>query len=55
VNFRDKKLLLIAVMLIVLIAFLVMVSQRNLVGQVVCLGVTVALLMATRKKQNRKQ
>jgi uncharacterized MnhB-related membrane protein len=55
VNFRDKKLLLIAVMLIVLIAFLIMVSQRNLVGQVVCLGVTGALFLATRRKQNRKQ
>ncbi len=51
-KFRFKKILLMATMIIILIAFLIMVSQRNLVGEVVCLGATGALFMATRRKQN---
>ena len=53
-NFRFTKMLLTAVMLIILIAFLIMVSQHKFVGELVCLGATVALFMATRKKQNLK-
>ena len=53
-NFRFKNILLMAVMIIILIAFFVMLSQHNLVGEVVCLGATGALFIATRKKQNRK-
>jgi len=51
-KFGFKKMLLMAAMIIILIAFLIMVSQRNLVGEVVCLGATGALFMATRRKQN---
>ncbi len=51
-KFRFKKILLMATMIIILIVFLIMVSQRNLVGEVVCLGATGALFMATRRKQN---
>ena len=51
-KFGFKKILLMATMIIILIAFLIMVSQRNLVGEVVCLGATGVLFMATRRKQN---
>ncbi len=51
-KFRFKKILLMAVMIIILIVFLIMVSQRNLGGEVACLGATGALFIATRRKQN---
>jgi len=51
-KFGFKKMLLMAAMIIILIAFLIMVSHRNLVGEVACLGATGALFMATRRKQN---
>ena len=54
-NFRFKKILLTAVMVIILIAFFITLSHHNFIGELVCLGATGALFMATRRKQNRKQ
>ena len=55
VNYRFKKILLTAVMLIILIAFFITLSHHNFAGELVCLGATGALFMAIRRKQNRKQ
>jgi hypothetical protein len=54
-NFRFKKVLLMAVMGIILMAFFITLSHRNVAGELVCLGTTGALFLTTRKKQNHKQ
>jgi len=47
-----KKLFLMIAMAMILIALFVMISQRNLIGELTCLGLTGVLFLITQTRHH---